>query len=223
MYGKGESSPKNIRDGWLHWSWRKQREPCSVHQPICWLDDLGPLVLIFCSSVYTLDTEFQVWSVVSEDIFPQPAGCFSHWLIFSCSMPKLWISGNPICQFLVLFSVLLEFYSETSCLCFSFEALYPCFASDWVKVSGLTLQSVLRVELDFVQGEKDLSSLSMEKPSLSRSLCWRGCLSSMYVLYNFVKSCSCMSLFLDHLLYSIGVYLFFNASLWYRTIVFCQL
>ena len=117
--------------------------------------------LFFCSSVYTLDIEFQVWSVVSEDVFPQPAGCFSHWLIISCAMPKLWISGNPICQFLVLFSVLLESCSETSCLCLSFEALYPCFASDCVKVSGITLQSVIRVELDFVQDEKDLSSLSM--------------------------------------------------------------
>lgn len=117
--------------------------------------------LFFCSSVSTFDIEFQVWSVVSEDVFPQPAGCFSHWLIISCAMPKHWISGDPICQFLVLFSVLLESCSKTSCLWFSFEALYLCFASDWVKVSGLTLQSVIQVELDFVQGKEDLLSLSM--------------------------------------------------------------
>lgn len=161
MHGKGETSPKNKHDGWLHWSWRKQREPCSAHQPICWLDDVGFLVFIFYSSVHTLDIEFQVWSVVSEDVFPQPAGCFSHCLIISCAMPKLWISGSPICQFLVLFSVLLESCSQTSCLCFSLEALYPRFASDCVKVSGLTLQSVVQVELVSVQSEKDLLSLSM--------------------------------------------------------------
>lgn len=102
--------------------------------------------LFFCSSVSTFDIEFQVWSVVSEDVFPQPAGCFSHWLIISCAKPKHWISGDPICQFLVLFGVVgvllqnflpvLLFWSPLPVFCFwlsqSLRSHFTVCDSGWV-------------------------------------------------------------------------------------------
>jgi hypothetical protein len=97
----------------------------------------------------------------------------------------------------------LESYSER---CYLFQYLQESSLSFPLRVSSLTLRSLIHFKLIFVHGLASVFYIWIS--NFPNTICWRGCLFSK-VCFCFLcpKSgcCSCVCLFLDVLVYSIDL------------------
>jgi hypothetical protein len=103
----------------------------SAHLLIYWLDNLLFLVFKVFSSLYIL-TINPIRLIAGEDFL-----LFYRLTLHPCNyftVQQLLIGCNPFSQFLMLFSELLECYSEIHCLCL-YPEMFSCRSS---KILGLT-------------------------------------------------------------------------------------
>jgi hypothetical protein len=98
---------------------------------------------------------------------------------------------------------------------------FPMFSFNSFKVWGLTLISLIHLELIFVQGERQCSHFSILQwiSNFPNTICWRDCLSlnnGFWCLCQKSNGCSCVGLFLDIVFIS----LIFVSILWQYHVVF---
>lgn len=129
---------------------------------------IGSRVLLwfcFCSSLYNLDINL-CSKVQLAKIFSHSSGCL---LIFLTSYFAMELQLNPICQFLGLFPVQLEYSTQKIS---AYNQVLKCFSSNSFSAFGFKVKSLTQFELMFVKGGKHESNFLQQVPIIDTSIIW---------------------------------------------------
>ena len=127
---------------------------CPYFYQIVWVF----LILSYMSSLYIVDINL-LSDKSFTNIFSHSVSCLFVLLMLSFAVQKLLISLDPICLFLLLFSLPLENRSQKILLWFMTKNVPPVFSSRSFMAFSLKFRSLIHLEFIFVYGVRKCYNL----------------------------------------------------------------